>query len=353
MKRIYLDHNATAPLRPECKNILDEWGNGSSIHGRGRRVRALIESARSRIAAFLDVPPRGIIFTSGATESNNLILKSHKGPVITSLLEHPSVLKARSDAHLIPIMPSGLIDMEKLEEALSTHQNALVSLTSANSETGVIQPIQEAVALTQKHGHLFHTDAVQAYSRTPIPYSTCHYITLSGHKIGGFQGIGILYAHSDAPLSPLHQGGGQEYGLRAGTENLIGIRSLALAMEEAENDPWNTISIWRNDLEKALLNIPGTISIVPQGVKRLANTLLISRPGTPSTTLVMKLDLAGFEVSAGSACHSGKVRSTGLLEAMNISRDIQNSIIRISIPYNATHEDILTFQKTWANLSAG
>lgn len=350
--RVYLDHNATAPLRPECLGVLGEWGNGSAVHERGRRTRALVESARSAVASCLGVAQRNIIFTSGATEANNMVLKGYPGPVIMSLLEHPSLLKARPDAHLVPLCEDGTINLNALEEALSNHVRPLVSLMAAHNETGVIQPVAEAARLTHQYGGFFHTDAVQAYGRTPLAYDAFDYVTLSGHKIGALAGVGVLYAQSEAPLVALHNGGGQEYGLRAGTENLAGIRTMAVAMEAAQHDQWGPVQQWRDALETMLLSEPGTVGIVPHHAARLANTLLVAYPGVPSATLVMKLDLEGFEVSAGSACHSGKVRVAGTLEAMGIPADIRQSVVRVSIPYNANQADVMRFAGAWGRIKA-
>lgn len=349
---IYLDHNATAPLRPEYLEFLNEWGNGSAVHSRGRRTRALLEAARGDVAACLGVPHRGVIFTGSATEANNMIVRGYPGTVIASLLEHPSTLKARPDAHLVPLLPSGVIDLDALEEMLGQHDKPLVSLMAAHNETGVIQPVEEAAKLTHQYGGLFHTDVVQAYGRIPLPYEVFDYITLSAHKLGGLTGVGALYAHADAPLHGGLMGGGQEYGVRAGTENLPGIRSMAYVMKAAKSDPWDIIATWRNAMEAELSQIPGTVMVVPHGVPRLPNTLLVAYPGVKSETLVMRLDLAGFEVSSGSACHSGKVRTAGTLEAMGISSHIRESVVRVSLPYNVQEKDVQAFVDAWRQITS-
>lgn len=378
---IYLDHNATAPLREECLNIKPEWGNGSAVHGRGRRVRAVIESARRDIADCLGVSQRGLIFTSGATEANNTIIKTYKGPIIASKLEHASVLKAcahkakltvgegafeekggEGGFYEIPVLPSGIIDLNALENTLKHTPKALVSLIAAHNETGVIQPIEEACRLTHQYGGFFHTDAVQAFGRVTFDYSQFDYVTISSHKLGGFSGVGAMYVSDRAPLSALIHGGGQEFGLRSGTENILGIQSFAKAAKAAKEDSWANIQQHMRALANKLKQVPNTHLVVDEIINKvigevvdeetatLPNTLMIAFPGVPSSTLVMNLDLMGFEVSAGSACHSGKVRAGSVLEAMGVPEAMRNSVIRISAPYSATEADINAFFGAWQTL---
>lgn len=355
--RIYLDYNATAPARDEVRTVvadaLSEAHNASSVHSFGREGRQLVENARENVAALVGTQPNMVIFNAGATEGNNTVLQHFKDErILISAIEHPSVLEAVPQADKIPVMPEGTIDLAVLEDMLKTKKTALVSVMLVNNETGIIQPIKEAVALTHKHGALFHCDAVQAAGRIPVnmPELGIDFLTLSAHKIGGPQGVGALVLGLCGVTPTLLHGGGQEKSARAGTENVAGIAGFGvaaqLALDEMENYTAKTSEL-QNKLEAAL----DGVVIYGQDAPRASNTTLLSLPGASSETLLMALDLEGVAVSNGSACSSGRVEPSHVLKAMNASDDEASGAIRISTGWNSSEKDIDHFLEVWQKIT--
>lgn len=354
---IYLDYNASTPLRSQAKDAMvqamDCMGNASSIHKYGRTVRQHLETSRQSIADYFQTPPSRVIFTSGATEANNLALKGFKGTVITQASEHDSVLLARPDALICPIDDQGIIKLDQLDLLLKGCDNpALVSCMAANNETGVIQPLAAISSLCKAHNAWFHCDAVQVIGKLDLDWQdiACDMISLSAHKIGGPSGVGALIIHEKLPLFPMMRGGGQERSFRAGTENVLGIIGFGAAIAACQKDDWTSIATFRDKIEKELCSIDPCVRIFGAKVQRLANTTNITMPGVKNTVQLMNFDLAGIAVSAGSACSSGKVKSSHVLAAMNIDDNEAESSIRISLGWKTTAQEVSRFITAWQEM---
>ena len=353
----YLDHNATTPIRPEAAAALAaalaEGGNPSSVHGPGRAARRTVENARHHVAALVNARPTQVIFTASGTEANNQALRATGcASVLVTAIEHDSVLKARPDAAIVPVRPDGIVDLAALAALLAEGKApALVSVMLANNETGVIQPVAEVAGLCARHGALLHCDAVQAAGRIPIDMGALgvDYLTLSSHKIGGAPGAGALIARDGTPLEPLIRGGGQERGMRAGTENTLAIAAFGAAAQLAR-EPLTHLAALRDDMEARLLAAAPGARIFGKGSPRLPNTTQFSMPGVPSETQVIALDLDGVAVSAGAACSSGRVEPARVLLAMGVDEATASSAIRISLGWTTTAADVDRLVASWCAL---
>jgi len=361
-QHIYLDYNATAQPRPEAveamAEVLATAGNPSSVHQAGRRAAAALSQARDRVAAFAAVPARAITFTSGATEANNMaILGAPQTRLIISAIEHDSVREpARRSAKPVSevaVTGEGVIDLAALETALGeSDEPALVCVMAVNNETGVIQPIAEVARLVHDHGGTLFCDAVQAAGKIDLAPITANadMASLSAHKFGGPPGVGALIVRcDDGSRRPLVTGGGQERGLRAGTENLPGIAGFGVAAELAARELRQASRIveLRDALEHAILEAAPDAVIAGRGAPRVGNTSCIAMPGMPAETQVMAFDLAGFAVSAGSACSSGKVRRSHVLSAMGYDDETAGAAIRVSLGWKTEADDIAAFLEEW------
>ena len=370
--RIYLDYNATAPLRPEAREAmiaaLDRVGNASSVHAEGRAAHRLIEDARAEVARLVGGDPKLTTFTSGGTEANNAVLtpdwssagKPFRPDVLmASAIEHPSVLVggrfARDNVRLIPVHETGVVDLAALKAMLlqadREGKRALVSIMLANNETGVIQPVAEASRLAHEHGALMHTDAVQAAGRISIDISALgiDVMTLSAHKIGGPQGAGaIVRAREDLTFAPLITGGGQEKRLRAGTENVAAIAGFGAAAKAATADLANADMwrMWRGRLE-AVVAERAAPTVFGAEADRLPQTLCFACAGVPAETLLIALDLDGVSVSSGAACSSGKVSPSHVLAAMGIAPALAKCAIRLSLGWDSKESDLDSFATAW------
>ena len=351
----YMDHNATSPVRPEAAAALAEalsrGGNASSVHGLGRAARATVEAAREEVAALVGARPAEVFFTAGGTEANNQALREcGRAHALVTAIEHDSVLKARPDAILAPVGGDGRVDLAALE-ALLRDRSAIVAVMLANNETGVIQPVAEVVALARRHGALVHCDAVQAAGRIAIDMAALgvDYLTLSAHKIGGAPGAGALVARERAPLAALIRGGGQERGMRAGTENVPAIAAFGVAARLAR-EPLSQIASLRDEMERRLVSICSEARIFGRGAPRLPNTTQIAMPGVAAETQVIALDLDGVAVSAGSACSSGRVETPRVLTAMGVAEATAKCAIRISLGWNSTQDDVDRLVTAWRAL---
>jgi cysteine desulfurase len=335
MNRAYLDWNATTPLRAEARaamaQAMDIVGNPSSVHAEGRAAKALIERARAQVAAALGADGADIVFTSSATESAALACAGrdlHCAPI-----EHDAVASwCQND---LVVGHEGRVSVPNPSQS---------ALQLANSETGVIQDLPKGLALT---------DLTQAFGKVPLAFNWigADMAMVSAHKLGGPKGIGALVLRRGLDVTPQLRGGGQEMGRRAGTENLIGIAGLGAAAEAASQDlangVWDEVAQLRNILETALSSgAKGTISVGSSGA-RLPNTLCLIAPGWKGETQVMAMDLAGYAVSAGSACSSGKVRSSRVLQAMGFSGDLAGQAIRVSLGPDVTEDTVLRFADVW------
>lgn len=333
--RVYLDWNATTPLRPEARTAMmaamDVVGNPSSVHAEGRAAKALMERARAEVAAALGAEGADLVFTSGATEAAALACAGRG--LSCAAVEHEAVA-AWCDAAL-PVDGEGRV---------AVADPARTALQMANSETGVVQALPVGLAVS---------DLTQAFGKLPLAFNWlgCQAALVSAHKLGGPKGVGALVLRRGLDLPAQLKGGGQEMGRRAGTENLIGIAGFAAAATAAARDladgVWERVAEIRNVLESALSSAGlGTISVGNAG-PRLPNTLCLIAPGWKGETQVMAMDLAGFAISAGSACSSGKVRASKVLRAMGFGEDESGQAIRVSIGPSTTEEDVLRFAEVW------
>ncbi len=355
----YLDYNASAPLLDIAKDklidALNKVGNPSSIHTSGRAVRAIIEESRIIISELVNASPNNVIFTSGATEANRLALAS-ADKIIASTIEHDSILQ-QPNVRLIPVSNDGTLDLSYLENFIKKNKNTVgktvVSVMLANNETGIVQPVSEASNIAHLNGCYLHCDAVQACGRIKIDMEElgCDMVTLSSHKIGGPKGVGALIVKDNIKISPIMFGGGQERRIRPGTEPVFAIAGFGAAAEEAIKLPLKSMYRVRNYFEEyACKYVPNTI-VIGKNMERLPNTTLLCMPKTKSETIVIALDLEGFEVSSGAACSSGKVESSKVLAAMEVKDEISRGSIRISFDNTIVKNDAIRFARSWDKIA--
>jgi cysteine desulfurase len=357
-RRSYLDFNATAPLRPDareaCLAAFELAGNPSSIHGEGRAARAVVEQARAAVADLAGVSPRGVTFTASGTEAANLVLTpaivgSGRAPIrlIASAGEHSCMLKghrfARAAVELAPLRDDGRIDLGALAAMIARGDGpVMLALQGANNETGIVQPVAEAAALVHAAGGIVVCDAVQLAGRAPCAAAAlgADFLILSAHKLGGPKGAGALVAASQeiSVAEPLVRGGGQERGLRAGTENVAAIAGFGAAaravIAEMTREP-ERLAALRDGLAAHIAGAAPDAVIFGQGVARLPNTLCFAIPGVGAETLVIALDLAGVAVSSGAACSSGKVARSHVLDAMRVDPALGAGAIRLSLGWSS------------------
>jgi len=375
-ERIYLDWNATAPLRQAARAAfvaaLDRLGNPSSVHTEGRAARHLVKTAREQVAVLVGAEARNVVFTSGGTEANALALNPHverpgqPGPLrrlLASGIEHPSVRAGGrfpcEAVEEIAVRPDGAVDLAALTRRATElgGTGLLVSIMHANNETGVVQPVAAAAEIVHAAGGLLHVDAVQTAGRIPCDIKAlgADLMTVSGHKLGGPQGVGALVKASEALhlADPLIRGGGQERGSRAGTENVAAIVGFGAAAEEARNgmaaDSAHIAGL-RERLEAGLRAISAETVVFGAGAERLPNTTLFAVPGHKAETVLIALDLAGVAVSSGSACSSGKVAASHVLTAMGIAPDLASGAIRVSLGRETLESDVEGFLIAWSKL---
>ncbi|AWM77586.1 cysteine desulfurase family protein [Phenylobacterium parvum] len=363
---VYLDHCATSPLRPEARAAMtaafDVAGNPSSVHADGRAARALLEHARSQVAALAGAKPASVTFTSGGTEANVLAIRSALAAgsrrLLVSAIEHDCVREAAlaSEAEVVelPVLPSGVVDLDALQAALDAWSPAsgpvFLALMAANNETGVIQPVREAGERVRAAGGWLHVDAVQAAGRIAVGLDLycADTLALSAHKLGGPQGIGALVAGPRSRIVRDLPGGGQEQGRRAGTQNLIGAAGFgAAAVAALAAEPASSRA--RDEAAERLLEAGA--SVIGVDAPRLADVLCISAPDLPSEIQVMGLDLAGVRVSAGAACSSGKVKPSRVLEAMGLGT-LAGCAIRLSGGWSTRPEDWRVAAGAWIDLKS-
>ena len=365
---VYLDHNSTTPLWPEAiqgaEKAFKEWGNPSSVHQNAAGAKALLWQSRRQLARLIACHPLEIIFTSGASESNNQAIKGlcrnsddKRNEVILSAVEHPSLasqvdfLKDRGfTVHFVPVSREGRLDEEYFDKVLS-EKTLLVSIMLANNETGLIYPVKALTQKSRARGAFFHSDMVQGLGKMPIDVRDMgvDMASFSGHKFHSLKGAGFLYCQRNVPLESLIQGGPQERKRRAGTENLPGITALAAVAEvfvtrqQDMAQKNRQIQKLRDEMEKQLLEEIPRLKIIGGSFKRLNNTSLLLIPGLQAESLLINLDLKGFSVSAGSACHSGKVSASPGLTAMGFSEAEARSSLRVSLGYETTASELAAF----------
>lgn len=367
-QRTYLDHNATSPLRPEVAEVilrvLQLPGNASSIHMEGRAARAEIEAGRVSVARLVGAKAKNTVFTSGGTEAANLVLSPSfrqlgqmgASRLLVGATEHLCILDGHrfpvDQVDTIPVDSHGILDLAWLRVQLEQagEERVLVSVQLANNETGVIQPVSEIAKLVHEHGGLIHSDAVQAAGRVPVDIAALGVdaLTLSAHKLGGPKGIGALVLASDQYEigDKLIRGGGQEKNYRAGTENVAGIAGfgvaaeLALASLETEAE---RLTVLRDEAEAHMRRIAPDALVVGAGAERLPNTLAFAIPGLKAETALIAFDLAGIALSSGSACSSGKVKRSHVLDAMGVEPTLAEGVLRVSLGWTTTKEDVIRF----------
>ncbi|SHG70107.1 cysteine desulfurase [Cognatiyoonia sediminum] len=340
MSRVYLDHNATTPLRAEARSAMiaamDVAGNPSSVHAEGRAAKGILEKARQQVAAATGAGNADIVFTSGATEAAALAFGGRG--LLASVMEHEAVL-----AWCAPSLQVSGVSVQVREPEAST-------LQLANSETGILQSLPKGLAVS---------DVTQAVGKIPVAYSWSgvEMMFLSAHKFGGPKGVGALILPQGHDLTAQLRGGGQEMGRRSGTENIIGIAGMGAAIEAADkalsDGQMDRLAQFRNILEKAIEDaVPDTI-FVGKGAERLPNTSCFISPGWKGETQVMAMDLAGFAVSAGSACSSGKVKASKVLQALGYSNEDASCAVRVSLGVETTEDDVLRFAEAWTKKRLG
>ncbi|MBX3483544.1 cysteine desulfurase family protein [Phenylobacterium sp.] len=363
---VYLDHNATAKVRPEAiaamTKVMENVGNPSSIHAAGRTARAVMEQAREHVAKLIAAPTSTVIFLSGGTEANALAIESAVAAgtrrLIVSAVEHDSIRESAAASgvafEVLPVTRDGTADLDWLRERLSRWDPAdgkpFVALMLANNETGVIQPVKEASGIVRAADGWLHVDAIQAAGKIPVDSRALGADTLaiSAHKIGGPQGVGALTFGPRATLSRRQHGGGQERGRRGGTENLPGISGFGAAAQIAVEGLSSQAAF--RDAAARRLEAAGAV-VIGEGAPRLPNTLCVAAPGWTSDLQVMALDLAGVMISAGSACSSGKVKASPVLTAMGLE-DLAPCAIRVSGGWCSTAEDWNGFADAWLEAHA-
>ena len=365
----YLDYNAGAPLRPEVFAIMAETlectGNASSVHAFGRAAHRRVEDARAQVAALAGANFSRVVFTSGGTEANNQALrrmfKDQDTAILVSAVEHDSVIAAVPWAEHLPVGRDGIVDLGRLHHRLAKMREdskapILVSVMLANNETGIISPLREVAETAHAFGALVHCDAVQAAGKIPINMDALgiNLLSLSSHKLGGPQGAGALVLSETPGLqaSALIRGGGQERGLRAGTENVAAIAGFGLAAELARyglDDAGRQVSL-RDGLETSIRELAPRTEIFGYAAPRLPNTSCFTMPGVLAETQVVALDLEGVAVSAGAACSSGKVAPSRVLRTMGVDEDLAKCAIRVSLGWSTEKADVDHFLQTWGSL---
>ena len=365
-RSIYLDHAATTPVRPEVLEAMlpylgvEAFGNPSSAHRVVRAARAGVEEAKRRVAEALHVEPNQVIFTSGGTEADNLAIigsalaaKDRGGHfrVAVSATEHKAILAAAhavkhfgGDEIILPVDSDGLVDESAVENALRRGV-AIVSVMWVNNEVGTVQPIAKLAARCREAGVAFHSDAVQAFGKIPVDLAEVPvtFLTISGHKIGAPKGIGALIVRDRHALEAIIHGGGQQFGIRPGTENVPGIVALGRAAELAAKEQATTaarVAKLRDDLEARFLAVVEGAVVNGKNAPRAPQTVSFSIPGADGEALLMHLDLAGIACSGGSACSTGSVEPSHVLTAMGIARDMGSAALRFSLGRESTSEDV-------------
>jgi cysteine desulfurase len=365
--RIYLDHNASSALRPEARRAmiaaLEQGGNASSVHGEGRSARRMVEDAREQVAALVGARPADVVFMSGATEANNAALAGGWTTIYMADIEHESVLlpaqTSKANVVRLPVSGDGAVDLGALADAVLLvpvpDGRSLLTLQMANNETGVCQDVAAAATFAEAHNIAVHTDAVQTFGRIGVDFEALNVdlMSLSSHKIGGPMGVGALVLRDGFELPSLICGGGQERRRRAGTENVAAIVGFGAAADIAKatlDEEANRLAGLRDMVEGALLDAVPTATIVGAGGARLPNTICVALPDDLAETLVIRLDLAGVAISAGSACSSGKVGASHVLKAMGLSDEIARAAVRISLGWNTTESSLEEFLSRFFHL---
>ena len=369
--RVYLDWNATAPLRKGAHDAMCDalglTGNASSVHAEGRVARRLVEEARARVADLVGAEARNVTFTSGATEANMMALtaaleiggrKALRDHLFVSAIEHPSVRSggrfAAGHVDKLPATSDGVVDLDALRNALKKSERPLVSIMLANNETGVIQPIAQIADVVHAASGVLHVDAVQGPGRIDCNITAlgADLVSVSSHKLGGPQGAGALISRADIHIAePLIKGGGQERGHRAGTENVAAIVGFGAACEAAKEIETDRMAVLRDRLEEGITSATPSTVVFGKTAPRLPNTTLFAVPGLRAETAIIAFDLNGVAVSSGAACSSGKVQASSVLAAMGVDPALARGAVRVSLGWSTSEAEIDQFLKTWKTLA--
>jgi cysteine desulfurase len=376
-RNVYMDHNATTPLHPEVKKtmieVMEIYGNPSSLHEFGRKGRQVVEDAREKVASFIGASAEEIIFVGSGSEANNTVLSilsctsrkcdhiKTKPEIITTTIEHPCIMETSKclldrgiPVKYLEVDQFGKVSPERLDEIIST-DTGLVSIMMANNEIGTVQDIKKLAEIAHQKGALFHTDAVQAVGKIPVDVKDLNvdFLSLSGHKIYGPKGIGVLYVKKGSWYCPLIHGGHQEQGRRAGTENTIGILGLGKAvemrLEEMESEGARLLK-YKAELKKGILEKIPEIKFIGHPTDNMPGTLNVSFSGAEGEALLLYLDLAGVAVSTGSACASGSLDPSHVLLATGLPAEEAHGSIRISMGRDNTMEDVEYVIDTFQNV---
>jgi cysteine desulfurase len=380
--RIYLDHAATTPVRPEVRDAMlpflgeQAFGNPSSAHSFGRSARAAVEHAREQVAAATGAEPKQVFFTSGGTEADNLAVlgaaaaRAGRGAelvhLVSSPTEHHAVSAAVHEAErrgafatLLPVDGNGVVDLEALDQALlgrgAAGRPALVSVMWVNNEVGTLQPVHDIAARCAAAAVPFHTDAVQALGKVPVELGRFPWaaVSVSAHKIGGPKGVGALLVREPSRLAPLIRGGSQQQGLRPGTENVPGIVGFGRAAELAAAEQAGRAAAWaamRDALERAVVEQVPDAVVHGAAAPRAPNILNVSAPGTDSESVLMHLDLAGIAAASGSACTTGSVEPSHVLLAMGVPAGLAAAGVRFSFGALSSADQVLRVAETYARV---
>ncbi|PJI92011.1 cysteine desulfurase [Yoonia maricola] len=337
--RAYLDHNATTPLRAEARAVMiaamDVVGNPSSVHAEGRAAKGIVETARAQIADAVGASGADVVFTSGATEAAALALAGRA--LKAAPIEH--------DAVHAWIEPS----LTVVDGAVEVDDPAASTMQLANSETGIVQDLPQGLAVS---------DITQGFGKVPFAFSWSGVgmVFLSAHKFGGPKGVGALIFPQGTDVLAQIKGGGQEMGRRSGTENVVAIAGMGAAAVAAQADlaagKWDRVAKLRNILETAIEDAEKSTIFIRKGFDRLPNTSCFSSPGWKGETQVMAMDLAGFAVSAGSACSSGKVKTSRVLQTLGLNDEVASSAIRVSLGIDTTEDEVMRFVQAWSEKRA-
>lgn len=365
---LYFDHNASTQIRPDVialmSRLMAEAGNPSSVHAHGQAARKNVETARRQVSRALSVRAEDVIFTGGGTEALNLALSSviragKARRLIVSAIEHEAVAETAAASGLptdvLPVLADGTADLAWLAARLEAWTEAdgrpVLALMLANNEMGTIQPVAEAAQMVKARDGLVIVDAVQAAGKIPVDFAAlgADYMAIAAHKFGGPQGVGALLAACDAPMSRHNHGGGQEQGRRSGTLNVAGIAGLGLALEQAQASlaGFAALGDLRDRAITAIRAAAPDVVVFGEAAPRLPNTIALAVPGWRSETQVMALDLAGFSISAGAACSSGKAKASRLGAALNLPADLSDGVIRISLGWTTTDDEVDALVRAW------
>jgi cysteine desulfurase len=375
MTRLYLDHNATSPMKPDVKQAMIDaldLGNPSSVHKSGRIAKAAMEQARADLCQALDAPENACTFTGGGTEAINMALwgmvKRDKDPVrhlLVSAIEHDAMIKTAraieqaglAKLEFIPVDGEGLVDpawlVTRAKELQSEGVTFLASIMLANNETGVVQDIKSLAPMVFTHGGFLLVDAAQAIGKIPLSFNSLQadLMIVVAHKFAGPKGVGALMIKPGLVLAPLMQGGGQEMGLRPGTQNVAAIVAMGAAAKAINLGQAGALQALRDEIEDGLGSV-SDIKVWSEDAPRLGNTLCFSSPGFAADVQVMALDLEGIEISSGSACSSGKVKKSHVLQAMGADSEQAGSAIRISLGWDTPDTAPQEFLRAWKKAHA-